>query len=408
MTHDAFATGFLAAAIVLGSAVSALAGGGLADRYGRKPILIINMALCSIASIISYFASSIFVLIAAQLLLGIAIGMDFPTASSYISEIVPKKYRSVMLIATISLQSVGMVIGAFLGFAVLSISKSDDVWRLMFVVELVFALLLLVVRFYLPESPKWLAAKSKQRLQRAADALHAQTSPQDKPIRQASDFNIMLLFSRRYINTTILCAGAWFCMDIATYGVGLFTPVMVKQMHLAKQNVLGVAAVKSSDIASGYIDLFLLFGFMAAIVLALFLNKLRMQRIGFAGMTIGMALLTTAAAIPMPTSWHFILATAGFVIFNFFMNAGPNSTTFALPAMLYPVRIRAQAGGFAAMAGKMGATIGCFSVPMIQEQFDGSFVLLLMVVVSAIGWLITFIYGARVEKQLGKRQTKLF
>ena len=51
------------------------------------------------------------------------------------------------------------------------------------------------------------------------------------------------------------------------------------------------------------------------------------------------------------------------------MNMGPNSTTFALPAILFPTRLRATAGGFAAACAKAGATLGTFFLPDLRAAY---------------------------------------
>jgi len=55
---------------------------------------------------------------------------------------------------------------------------------------------------------------------------------------------------------------------------------------------------------------------------------------------------------------HLGFVIAGFILFNFAMNAGPNSTTFTLAPALFPTAIRASASGFAASCAKIGATFG--------------------------------------------------
>jgi MFS family permease len=55
------------------------------------------------------------------------------------------------------------------------------------------------------------------------------------------------------------------------------------------------------------------------------------------------------------------------LIFNFFMNAGPNATTYALPAEIFPSDIRAAGHGFAAGAAKLGAALGVFFFPILQD-----------------------------------------
>jgi putative MFS transporter len=83
--------------------------------------------------------------------------------------------------------------------------------------------------------------------------------------------------------------------------------------------------------------------------------------IGFAGMALGMLLLMFAAMAGDGPQGPLGLIIAGFVLFNFAMNAGPNATTFTLPPVLFPTAIRASASGFAAACGKGGCDVRNFS-----------------------------------------------
>lgn len=95
-------TGLLAAALVVGAAVGALSGGRLADRIGRKSVYLIDMALLGLAGLFSALAWTPWLLIGAQFLVGVGIGMDFPVSSSYVAECMPHKSRGRMMVATIA------------------------------------------------------------------------------------------------------------------------------------------------------------------------------------------------------------------------------------------------------------------------------------------------------------------
>lgn len=74
-----------------------------------------------------------------------------------------------------------------------------------------------------------------------------------------------------------------------------------------------------------------------------------MQSIGFLGMVLGMVILVVAVGSSGDAkSANIVLVIAGFSIFNLMMNMGPNSTTFGLPALLFPAEIRATAAGSSA------------------------------------------------------------
>ena len=159
-------------------------------------------------------------------------------------------------------------------------------------------------------------------------------------------------------------------MDIATYGVGIFTPVILQSLDPA-------AGVDSTLIyreihvghASGLVDLFLLLGFLMGIWLVPRVGAVRMQILGFAGMAVGMLVLAWASGLAAADADRSRIVILGFVLFNLAMNMGPNSTTFTLPALLFPTTLRSTASGFAAACAKAGATLGTFFLPDLRAGF---------------------------------------
>ena len=88
------------------------------------------------------------------------------------------------------------------------------------------------------------------------------------------------------------------------------------------------------------IDLFLLVGFAVALVLITRLRHTNMQIAGFIAMAAGLVTLSFSTTLPEGSVKSLVLVFAGFILFNICMNAGPNSTTFLLPAEVFPTRVR--------------------------------------------------------------------
>jgi MFS transporter, putative metabolite transport protein len=181
-------------------------------------------------------------------------------------------------------------------------------------------------------------------------------------------------------------------MDIATYGIGLFTPAILGAIEIFGRT-RGIAA---HDFAlangSAIIDLFLLVGFLLGVWMVPRFGRIRMQAVGFAGMAVGMFMLLAAVGLTNSTL-HIPLVFAGFILFNLLMNAGPNSTTFTLAPILFPTQLRGTAGGFAAGVAKLGATLGVFLLPIVKEKFGVPSVLGIVSAVSLLGLVVTLILG---------------
>jgi MFS transporter, putative metabolite transport protein len=205
--------------------------------------------------------------------------------------------------------------------------------------------------------------------------------------------SIAILFSRAYRARTALVAIPWFLMDIATYGVGLFTPIILGAIDASSKTGSGVIARDFVDArGSAAIDLFLLLGFLLGIWAVPKFGRIRMQAIGFASMAFGMLLLMIATRLSH-SSLQVPLVFTGFILFNLLMNAGPNSTTFTLAPIFFPTQLRATASGFAAGVAKIGATLGVFVLPTLKGKFGVPAVLGMMATVSVLGLVVTLIFG---------------
>ena len=266
----------------------------------------------------------------------------------------------------------------------------------------------MLLRLLLPESPRWLTGHGReQEAARIVSGIVAR--PQSSAVAraegamgagrdQAQDVRFALLFSQPYRARTLLVSVPWFLMDIATYGVGLFTPLILSSIHLASSATGPLAAEFVNAQGTAAIDLFLLVGFLVGLWAVPRFGRLHMQVIGFAGMAAGMLILLFAVLTGGGAAAHVAIVFAGFILFNLAMNAGPNATTFALAPELFPTGIRASASGFAAATAKVGATLGIFVLPQVKEYWGVAAVLMMMAVVSGAGAAITAILARQVRE----------
>ena len=401
--------GLFGAALVLGAVLGASAGGALSDRLGRKIIYLADMALLSIAALLLAFSWNLPAAIFFQFLIGVGIGMDFPVSSSYISELIPKAQQQRILAATITFQAIGEISAALLAWWIISRIDSLEAWRYLVGATVIPAIIMLLARLSVPESPRWLmehgdnqkaakiitkiSPKNRDQLEKLAQEAGSQAETVEQTKGKTNNYG--LLFSPQYRKTTILTAGSWFFMDIATYGVGLFTPIILSSLIVSSHNTDSLNIIPHellTDKGSGVVDIFLLIGFLLGIWLIHRLGPIRLQLWGFLGMIAGMLILALASNLSATDPHRLGLIFLGFIVFNLSMNAGPNTTTFALPAQLFPTKVRASGSGLAAACAKVGATLGIFFLPSIKDSFGISTVLILMAIVSSLGGLITFLF----------------
>ena len=401
--------GLIGASLVFGAVFGAGLGGPVADRLGRKKLMLADMIIIATGAATSALANGFPLLFIGQLLVGVGVGVDFPASSSYVSEVLPKRSRARMMVATIACQSVGMLLAAVIALFLLKNVHSAQTWRLFLAIEGVIALLFFLLRLSEPDSPHWLMTRG--RFADAAQAFIRIMPEQREAVLQITsdggDPNvansvlppkspgIAILFSRDYRARTMLVAVPWFLMDIATYGVGLFTPIILGAIDVSAKRVGVIAGDFADARGSAAIDFFLLLGFLVGIWAVPRFGRIRMQAIGFAGMAFGMLVLMIAVSLSnsFAGAGNIPLVFAGFILFNLVMNAGPNSTTFTLAPILFPTQLRGTASGFAAGVAKIGATLGVFLLPILKAKCGVPAVLGMMAVVSVLGLVVTLVFG---------------
>ncbi|MBN2734667.1 MAG: MFS transporter [Methanomicrobiaceae archaeon] len=394
-------TGAIAAAAVLGSVFGAAFGGKLTDMWGRKAIYIIDLVFFLLFSVMTALSWDIFSLIAFRFLLGIGIGADYPICASYVSEFMPAKKRGRMLIGAFSFQAVGMFTAALIGLGILYLFPYAFSWRLMLIAGCVPAVIILLFRLGVPESPRWNIEHG--RIKNAVlvvkqmspedgdeiDALVAKEGEYYEAVTKKEKKGYSALFSPKYFRRTVFAAVPWFCMDIATYGVGIFTPILIGVMAGSGDGLNVIAQDFFETENTVILDVFLIAGFMLNILFIERLGRIRLQIAGLIGMAAGLLILMATSFTSSGLPFVFL----GFMIFNLMMNAGPNATTFIIPAEVFPTRIRATAHGFCAATGKAGAVLGLFLLPVLKADVGVTITLLLVAGVCIIGLVVTVIFG---------------
>ena len=394
--------GFVAASVIVGTVFGAGVMGRLADIWGRRRFYISNALIVTVFSLLAGLSTNLYALIAFQFCLGIGIGADYPICASYVSEFMPSRIRGRMLISAFSFQAVGMFAAAVIGFIVLKIYPNVNAWHWMVAIGAAPAAVIFILRMTVPESPRWciengqnekairtiskLSNKSMKAIVKIVNKEHKKlVKIQEKSLPFSS------LFNKEYLRRTILASVPWFLMDIATYGVGIFTPTIIATV-LSGQGSSFIAEDILSIEGAAIIDIFLFAGLVTNIILVEKLGRIKLQLIGFLGMTAGLLTLAGATCLPKAGNSYMYLLLIGFIIYNFLMNVGPNATTFILPAELFPTKLRATAHGFSAAFAKVGAVCGIVFLPLLINNVGLFFTMIIMSSIAFLGFILTFIF----------------
>ena len=146
---------WVVSSMMLGAALGALCNGWVSHRLGRKYSLMAGAVLFIIGSLGSAFASGVDMLLTFRVLLGLAVGIASYSAPLYLSEMATEQVRGKMISLYQLMITFGIVV-AFLSDTVFSYSGN---WRAMLGVLAIPAVVLLFMVIFLPNSPRWLAAK---------------------------------------------------------------------------------------------------------------------------------------------------------------------------------------------------------------------------------------------------------
>ena len=402
--------GAIAVAALAGSLVGALILGAITDLVGRQRMLIVDVILFLVATLGTVVAWNVASLIIFRFLVGVAIGADYPISVAYITENVPARLRGRMVVGAFTFQAVGALLGAITGLVVIygfQVLYPDSVqpavqyaWRWMLGVGLVMAIAVGILRFsFLLESPSYYLARGEyDAASKAASILLEEAiilTPETDPLSQTPKLAFADLFSPTYRRNTLFASIPWFLQDIATYGIGIFTPVILAALAYSTEGNL-LAKEFAAAQGAAIVDLFLVAGFLLAVLLIDRLGRIHLQIIGFLGMAIGLTVLAIASLLHLPPRWNLMVIFIGFFIYNLMMNMGPNSTTFLLSGEVFPPSIRATGAGFAGAIAKAGAILGTFTLPFIRETGGETTLLFMLILVCLSAAGITYLLRVEV------------
>lgn len=390
--------GLVTAATLLGILLGALWLGGLADRWGRKPVFIAEMVLLAVALLGAACSVNTPMLVLSLFVVGLALGADYPTAHLVISESIPAGIRGRLVLGAFSFQALGALVATVLAASFLTLESSLNLWRQLYLLPVIPVLFVVCGRLFLPESSHWLVSKGRRSqaeqhlrrlLHREDIALIDEDSHKEAPRQRRGAWR--QLFQGPTRRATILASVPWFLQDLSTYGIGIFTPmIMAAAFNADDSQRNGTAVIQDTLLGArgtALVDVGFLVGIAVAIVLADRWGRIPLQILGFIGCALGL-LIATAGSRGSSLNLPFVVL--GFFLFQFMTNLGPNSQTYLLSGELFPVGLRGLGAGFAAASGKVGAVITAFLFPGLLRQLGSDRLLPLLAFTSLLGALITW------------------
>ncbi len=399
--------GIISAASLAGILFGALLLGGLSDYFGRKRMFIAEMIIF-VAFLALLLLCSNFVSLAICLFgLGLALGCDYPTAHMIISENIPSANRGKLVLGAFGFQALGALAGTGVGALVLVLVPDLSAWRWMYATAIIPALAVTVGRFFVVESANWLAVRgAHDEAEQSVGRLLRRIPQYPASIRLARNGandgeegrgrqSFLALFNSRNRRATIFASVPWFIQDLGTYGIGIFTPVILAAaIGGGADHIRSLSDVISDDIlaakGAALIDILLLVGIACAVMLADRFGRIRLQIIGFIGCAAG--LLLASFSVDAAGEAKITLIFAGFMLFDFMTNLGPNAQTYLLAGEVFPTEVRGMGAGFAAAFAKIGAVATAFLFPILLAGIGTRLLLYGLIVASLLGAVVTWLY----------------
>lgn len=347
-------TGLFTSINSIGMVFGAALAGLMADKFGRKAVLLWTLVIFAAASGLSAAATGFAILCVLRFIAGFGLGGELPVASTLVSESVPAKDRGRAVVLLESFWALGWILSALIAYFVIP----DYGWRMAFVISGVPVLYALYLRRSIEDPPRFIEQ---------SNAMKQRFSVREK---------LQSVWSAPHRRSTIMLWILWFTVVFSYYGMFLWLPsVMVLK---------GFSLVKSFE----YVLIMTLAQLPGYFTAAYFIEKFGRKFV----LVLYLALTAASAA------WFGSATTEGMLIASgiclSFFNLGAWGGMYAYTPELYPTKVRSTGVGFAASFGRIGGVIAPFLVGWLVAR---------EVAISSIFWLffVTVLIGAIAVLWLG-------
>ena len=341
--------GFMISAGFVGQLIGALLFGWVAERFGRMTAMIWSIALFAVMSLVCAFAWSYESLLVFRTIQGIGLGGEVPVAAVFISELAKASGRGRFVLLYELVFPIGLTAASLIGlWAVPHLG-----WQSMFVLGALPALLALVLRQLLPESPRWLAEHGRHAEADAAMSLiEAETEkatgqplPPLQPVTAVATKPASLadLFGAFYLRRTLVVWIIWFSAYLVNYGLSIWLPTIYRTVFKLPLEV---------SLRYGLITQAV--GLIGTLACALTIDRVG-RRLWFASsFALGALALCSLKLYPEPTAEQVLTSVTVAYFFISTINIG----VYLYTPELYPTRVRALGVGTATAWLRFASIIG--------------------------------------------------
>jgi AAHS family 4-hydroxybenzoate transporter-like MFS transporter len=331
-----FTTAFLWSSI--GIMAGALSAGPIGDRFGRRPLLLISLTIFGVASLLSATADSLGMLTLWRFFTGLGIGGGFSGAAALSGDYAPRRLRATMIMATFT----GAPLGGFLGGQIVALLLPQFGWPMIFILGGAFPLLLVVaLALWLPESPRFLAARQTVSPRHAALLQRLDIAPTGGAAVDIAPVNpIRMLFGQGYALQTVLLWIVFFCSLLNLFLFAYWMPTVLTLIGMSPAQAVFASSLRD-------------FGAMFAVLyLGFAVDRMGPERALALHYAAGAIFIAAIALAALP--YALLLAMtflAGMTI------TGSQTGANGACGKLYPARMRTSGLGWALGIGRLGGIV---------------------------------------------------
>ncbi len=325
--------------VLIGAVIGASISGILADRYGRRIMVIIAAAIFGIGAVFTALTPDVYALIAGRVVVGIAIGMASFIAPLYIAEVAPFNIRG----ALVSLNQLAITVGIVISYLVDFAFAPTGGWRWMLGLAVIPSLVLGIGMYFMPPSPRWLYSKGKIDKSRSVLERIRMTKNVDDEIKE--------------IRASLVCEEECKWSELLD---PVIRPALIVGIGLAAFQQLtgintviyyaptillfaGLPSAAVSILATAGIGVINVIMTVVAILLIDRIGRRPLLLIGLVGMIISLGILGMAFAIPGLSASLGLVAVISLMLYvgSFAIGLGP--VFWLMISEIYPLRIRGRA-----------------------------------------------------------------
>ena len=379
-----FWVGLIGAGSLIGLAGSALMG-KIADQFGRRKMLMLDMYLFSVFSLLQLATTNLIILLILRILIGLMIAIDYTVGNALLVEWLPAKESGRLQSQLIVYWTIGFIASYITGILITGFGAHN--WQVILASSVIPGLMAAVYRsfFRIPASPSWLASQGKNHAAQKVIQKHLGKkwglSLKQIHSKKPKDVSLKTLFNPPYRRKTIVGGLFYACQAFSFFGISIFLPILLKSMNLGNNNLSGI--IYNSCVFIG-------------VIIGSWIFKVISRRM----FLIGTFFLSALALLLLMLGSNFspFFQISLFAIFAIVLSSGL-VLDYPYPTELFDIKVRASGVGTCITISRFGAASGTFLLPILTHLGGPLLAMLVCTLVLILGGTICLLWAPETSRK---------